>query len=45
MIEIKSGIRAGDDVISGSYAAISRTLKDGSDIKIEKPKPEGAEVK
>jgi HlyD family secretion protein len=43
-IEIKSGIKAGDEVVSGSYAAISRTLKDGSDIKIEKPKPEGAEA-
>jgi HlyD family secretion protein len=43
-IEIKSGIHAGDEVVSGSYAAISRTLKDGADIKVEKPKPEGAEA-
>jgi HlyD family secretion protein len=44
-IEIKSGIKAGEEVVSGSYAAISRLLKDGSVIKIEKPKPEGAEAK
>jgi HlyD family secretion protein len=38
-IEIKSGLKAGDEVVSGSYAAISRLLKDGSAVKIEKPKP------
>jgi HlyD family secretion protein len=27
--EIKSGVKAGDQVVSGSYAAIMRTLKDG----------------
>jgi len=40
MIEIKSGVKAGDEVVSGSYAAISRTLKDGSKVRIEKPKPD-----
>ena len=44
MIEVKSGIKAGDEVVSGTYAAISRLLKDGSAVKIEKPKPEGAEA-
>jgi len=38
-IEIKSGLKPGDEVVSGTYAAISRLLKDGSAIKIEKPKP------
>jgi HlyD family secretion protein len=42
-IEIKSGIKAGDEVVSGPYAAISRLLKDGAKVKIEKPKAEGAE--
>jgi HlyD family secretion protein len=37
-IEIKSGVKAGEEVVSGSYAAISRNLKDGSRILIEKPK-------
>ena len=40
MIEVKSGVKPGDEVVSGSYAAISRQLKDGSKVRIEKPKPE-----
>ena len=39
-IEVKSGVRAGDEVVSGTYAAVSRKLKDGSTVEIEKPKPE-----
>jgi HlyD family secretion protein len=39
-IEIKSGIKAGDEVVSGSYAAISRRLKDGSKVVIDKPNPQ-----
>src|SRR5665213_97419 len=27
-IEVKQGVRPGDEVVSGTYAAISRTLKD-----------------
>jgi HlyD family secretion protein len=34
--EIKSGIKPGDDVISGSYSAISRKLKDHAKVKIDK---------
>ncbi len=34
--EIKSGIQPGDEVISGSYSAISRKLKDGAKVVIEK---------
>jgi HlyD family secretion protein len=45
MIEIKSGIKEGDEVVSGNYAAISRLLKDGSKVRIEKPKVETAEAK
>jgi HlyD family secretion protein len=40
VIEVKSGVKAGDEIVSGSYAAISRTLKDGSKVRIEKPKPD-----
>ncbi|MDD3179986.1 MAG: efflux RND transporter periplasmic adaptor subunit [Opitutaceae bacterium] len=40
-IEIKSGVKVGDEIIAGTYAAISRLLKDGSRVVIEKPKPEG----
>ena len=45
VIEIKSGVKPGDEIISGTYAAISRTLKDGSKVKVEKPKAETTEAK
>lgn len=35
-MEIKNGVQAGDDVISGSYSAISRKLKDGAKVVIDK---------
>jgi HlyD family secretion protein len=35
-MEIKSGVQSGDDVISGSYSAISRKLKDGAKVVIDK---------
>ena len=35
-MEIKSGINPGDDVISGSYSAISRKLKDGAKVVMDK---------
>lgn len=35
-IEIKSGVKAGDEVVSGSYTVISRRLKDGAKVMIEK---------
>jgi len=34
--EIKSGIQPGDEVISGSYSAISRKLKDGARVAYDK---------
>jgi HlyD family secretion protein len=37
-IEIKSGIKAGDEVVSGPFGVITRSLKDGAKIRIEKPK-------
>jgi len=39
-IEVISGVKAGDEVVSGSYAAISRRLKDGAKVQLEKPKKE-----
>ena len=41
-IEVKKGVKAGEEVISGSYAAISRRLKDGAKVQLEKPKKEEA---
>ncbi|MEY2486877.1 MAG: HlyD family secretion protein [Verrucomicrobiota bacterium] len=35
-MEIKSGIKPGDEVVSGSYSAISRKLKDGVKVMIDK---------
>jgi HlyD family secretion protein len=35
-MEIKNGIQPGDEVISGSYSAISRKLKDGAKISYDK---------
>jgi HlyD family secretion protein len=35
-MEVKTGINPGDEVISGSYSAISRKLKDGAKVVIDK---------
>ena len=35
-VEIKSGVQPGDEVISGSYSAISRKLKDGAKVSYDK---------
>ena len=35
-MEIKTGVRPGDEVISGSYSAISRKLKDGAKVAYDK---------
>ena len=37
-IEIKSGVKPGDEVVSGSYTAISRRLKDGAKVTLEQEK-------
>ena len=40
-IEIKSGVKPGDEVVSGSYTAISRRLKEGAKVEIEKDDQKG----
>jgi HlyD family secretion protein len=35
-MEIKTGVKPGDEIISGSYSAISRKLKEGSKIAYDK---------
>jgi HlyD family secretion protein len=40
-IEVTKGVKAGEEIVSGTYAAISRSLKDGSKVMIEKPKKDG----
>ncbi|MSU67601.1 MAG: efflux RND transporter periplasmic adaptor subunit [Opitutaceae bacterium] len=37
-IEIKSGLRAGDEVVSGSFGVITRTLKDDMKVTLDKTK-------
>lgn len=37
-LEIKSGLKEGDEVVSGSYRAISRELEDGSIVRVEDKK-------
>lgn len=38
VIEIKSGLKADDVVVSGSFGVITRTLKDGMLVRVEAPK-------
>ncbi len=44
-IEIKSGLKDGDEVVSGSFGVITRTLKDGMKVTLEKPKADKPEQK
>ncbi len=37
-IEIKSGLKGGEEVVSGSFGVITRTLKDGMAVQIDKSK-------
>lgn len=37
-MEIKSGIKAGDEVVSGPFSVITRSLKDGAKVRLDKPK-------
>jgi HlyD family secretion protein len=43
-IEVKTGVQPGEEIVAGTYAAISRTLKDGMKVEVEAPKkqPEAA---
>jgi len=37
-MEIKLGVRPDDEIVSGPYSALSKDLKEGSRVKIERPK-------
>lgn len=43
-IEIKSGLNDGDEVVSGSFGVITRTLKDGMKVQLEKPKKQDSKT-
>jgi HlyD family secretion protein len=38
-IEVKSGVRPGESIVTGPYRAISRLLKDGAKVMLEKAAP------
>ena len=40
-MEIKSGLKAGDEVVTGSFSAITRTLNDGMKIVVDRPPAAG----
>ena len=37
-MEIKSGLKEGDEVVSGPFSVVTRTLKDGAKVKLQAPK-------
>ncbi|MBV9489524.1 MAG: efflux RND transporter periplasmic adaptor subunit [Verrucomicrobia bacterium] len=37
-VQIAAGVKVGDEVITGSYTAISKELKDGKKVELERPK-------
>lgn len=38
-IEVTTGLKGGEEVVSGSYRAIARELNNGSDVRVEKNSP------
>lgn len=44
-MEIKAGVKEGDEIVSGPFGTITRTLSDGAKIRVEKPKAPPAEKK
>lgn len=44
-MEIKSGLKDGDEVVSGPFSTITRQLKDGAKVRLEKPKTPPAVAK
>jgi len=38
-IEVTSGLKGGEEVVSGSYRAIARELNNDSDVRVEKNSP------
>jgi len=38
-LEIKSGVKEGEEVVSGPFSVITRVLKDDMKVRLDKPKP------
>lgn len=45
MMEIKSGLKVGDEVVTGPFSTLTRNLKDGSNIRLETAKEKAAKAK
>jgi HlyD family secretion protein len=41
-MEIKAGLQEGDEVVTGSFSVITRTLKDGMKVRVEAPRAASA---
>ena len=41
-LEVKSGLEGDEEVVSGSYRAISRELNDGSKVRVEEKRRRGS---
>jgi len=37
-MEIKSGIKDGDEIVNGSFSVVTKTLKDGMKVRVDTPK-------
>ena len=44
-MEVKSGIKAGDEVVSGPFSVITRTLKEATKVRLDPPKKKTDEQK
>jgi HlyD family secretion protein len=44
-LEITTGVAAGDEVVSGPFSVITRTLKNDAKVRIEKPKKKDEDKK
>src|SRR5688572_6308692 len=44
-MEVKAGVKAGDEVVSGPFSVVTRSLKDGAKVRIEKPKKKADQKK
>lgn len=40
-MEIKSGLKAGDEIVTGPFSVVTRVLKDGHKVRVEAPKKAG----
>jgi HlyD family secretion protein len=44
-MEISSGLKEGDEVVTGPFSVVTRILKDGEKVRVEAPKKPGEKKK